>query len=137
MIPPVPGHTLLTRIRHPEYAIARRVVSDSETRDSVLTHLKHICTTWQGSMLTCPDYGLVDVSELIHAFPDAIAMMAKAIRNSIQKYEPRLTNVVLKHVPSETGDLTLRFEISAQLTDGRSRVKFETSLDAARKFDVR
>ena len=132
------GHTLLKRIRHPEYAIARRVVSDSETRDSVLMHLRHICTTWQGSMLTCPDYGLVDVSELIHAFPDAIAMMAKAIRNSIQKYEPRLTGVLIKHVPSETGDLTLRFEISAQLVgDGRSRVKFETALDTSRKFEVR
>ncbi len=133
------GHTLLKRIRHPEYAIARRVVSDVETRDSVLAHLKAICTTWQGSMLTCPDYGLVDVSELIHAFPDAIAMMAKAIRNSIAKYEPRLTNVMIKHIPSESGDLTLRFEITAQLTggDGRSRVKFETSLDTSRKFDVR
>lgn len=114
------------------------MVSDSETRDSVLMHLRHICTTWQGSMLTCPDYGLVDVSELIHAFPDAIAMMAKAIRNSIQKYEPRLTGVLIKHVPSETGDLTLRFEISAQLVgDGRSRVKFETALDTSRKFEVR
>lgn len=133
----VAGHTLLKRIRHPEYAVARRAVSDSETRDSVLQHLRHICTTWQGSMLTLPDYGLVDVSELIHAFPDAIAMMAKAIRNSVQKYEPRLANVMIKHVPSELGDLTLRFEISATLVDGKSRVKFETSLDTARKFEVR
>ncbi|MGZ5971225.1 MAG: type VI secretion system baseplate subunit TssE, partial [Polyangiales bacterium] len=133
------GRTLLEKIRNPELAGPRRVIQDSETRESVLRHLREMCTTWQGSMATCPDYGLVDVSELIHAFPDAIAMMAKAIRTSIANYEPRLTNVLIKHVPSETGDLTLRFEISAQIVggDARNRLKFETSLDTSRKFDVK
>jgi type VI secretion system protein len=130
---------LLHRIRNPELAVARRVISESEVRDSILAHLRAICTTWQGTMVTCPDYGLVDVSELVHSFPDAIALMAKAIKNSIQQYEPRLTAVTIRHVPSDSGDLTLRFEISGQLanTEGRARVRFETSLDASRKFDVR
>lgn len=133
------GRTLLEKIRNPAYATVRRAVDDSETRESVLAHLRKMCTTWQGTMVTCPDYGIVDVSELIHAFPDAIALMGKTIRASIQQYEPRLTNVVVRHQPSEAGDLTLRFEISAQLvgSDGRSRVKFETSLDPSKKFDVR
>jgi len=132
------GHTLLTRIQHPELAIARRQVSDSEIRDSILANLRGICSTRNGSTPACPEYGLVDVSELIHNFPDAIAMMARSIRNSSTRYEPRLTNVVLKHVPNESGDLTLRYEIIGQVVggDGRNKVRFETHIDPSRKIGV-
>jgi len=133
------GHTLLRRIRNPEFAVARRAISDAETRESVLEHLRNMCTTRRGTMITAPDFGVVDVSELIHSFPDAIALMARTIRQSIQSYETRLTNVVIKHVPNDTGDLTLRYEISAQLINGdhKAPVRFETSLDPAREIKVR
>ena len=58
------GHSLLTRIRNPEFAVARRAISDVETRDSVLRHLKVICETRAGTMLTAPDYGTATVSEM-------------------------------------------------------------------------
>ncbi len=80
----MPGHTLLRRIRDPQYAIARRNVSDAETRESVLQHLRNMCSTRRGTMVTAPDFGVVDVSELVHSFPDAIALMARTIRQSIQ-----------------------------------------------------
>lgn len=133
------GHTLLTRIRNPEYAVARRSISDAETRDSVLLHLRAMCSTRRGTMVTAPDFGVIDVSELVHSFPDAIALMARTIRHSIQTYEPRLTNVVIKHVPNETGDLTLRYEIHAQLLNGdhKAAVRFETSVDPTREIKVR
>jgi type VI secretion system protein len=131
------GHSLLTRIRQPEFAVARRTISDAETRDSVLRHLKMICETRAGTMLTCPDYGTATVSEMVHSFPDAIAEMARAIRHTIQSYEPRLQNVKLTHMPAE--DLTLRYEISGYLvTDGaKVPVQFETSLDDTRRLSVR
>ena len=131
------GHSLLTRIRRPEYAVARRSISDAETRDSVLAHLKVICETRAGTMLSCPDYGTATVSEMVHAFPDAIAEMARAIRATIQNYEPRLANVKLTHVPA--ADLTLRYEITAFLVaDGaKVPVQFETRLDETRRITVR
>ena len=131
------GHSLLTRIRRPEFAVARRSISDAETRDSVLAHLKVICETRAGTMLSCPDYGTATVSEMVHAFPDAIAEMARAIRTTIQTYEPRLTNVKLTHVPA--ADLTLRYEITAFLVadGGKVPVQFETSLDETRRITVR
>lgn len=131
------GHSLLTRIRRPEYAVARRAISDSETRESVLLHLKMMCETRGGTMLTCPDYGTATVSELVHSFPDAIQEMARAIRTTIKEYEPRLTNAKITHVPAE--DLTLRYEITAHLvTDGaKVPVQFETSLDTSRRLTVR
>ena len=131
------GHSLLTRIRRPEYAVARRSISDTETRQSVLAHLKVICETRAGTMLSCPDYGTATVSEMVHSFPDAIAEMARAIRTTIQTYEPRLANVKLTHVPAT--DLTLRYEITAYLViDGaKVPVQFETSLDETRRITVR
>jgi|SRR6187551_596553 type VI secretion system protein len=131
------GHTLLTRIRYPKYAVARRTISPQETRDSVLRHLKMICETRAGTMLSCPAYGTATVSEMVHSFPDAIAEMAGAIRATIKEYEPRLSNLKIVHIPAE--DLTLRYEISAQLnTDaGPIPVQFETLLDTTQRMTVR
>lgn len=131
------GHSLLTRIRRPELAVARRAVPDSETRDSVLEHLRLMCSTRQGTMLTCDDYGTATVSEMVHAFPDAIAEMARSLKHTIQTYEPRLANVRIVHIP--TDDMTLRYEIHAQLARSGSPVpvQFETSIDSTRKVSIR
>ena len=117
--------------------MARRAISDQETRDSVLEHLRVMCETRAGTMVTCPDYGTATVSEMVHSFPDAIAEMARAIKNTIKEHEPRLTNVQITHLPAE--DLTLRYEISAYLVGDGSKVpvQFETSLDSSRRLRVR
>lgn len=90
-------------------------------------------------MLTCPDYGIADVSEMIHSFPDAIGLMAQSLRHTIQTYEPRLQGVQVIHVPNEGTDLTLRFEIRARVAvDGnKAAVKFETTLDTSRRLTIR
>jgi type VI secretion system lysozyme-like protein len=74
---------------------------------------------------------------MVHSFPDAIAEMARAIRTTIRDFEPRLTNVKIAHIPAE--DLTLRYEITAQLiADGRRiPVQFETSLDTNQRLSIR
>jgi type VI secretion system protein len=131
------GPSLLSRIRQPEATDARRHATDEDTRRSVLEHLRAMCTTRHGTMVTMPDYGVADVSEMIHSFPDAIAEMARSIRHTIQTYEPRLMNVRVKHIPSE--DLTLRYELTAQLVSGSSKVPvtFETTIDPSRRIVVR
>jgi type VI secretion system protein len=133
------GATLLERIRRPELAQPRRAISDREIRDSVLTNLTYMCGTRLGTMLTCPDYGIADVSEMVHAFPDAISLMAQTLRHTIQTYEPRLQNVQVIHVQSEGGDLALRFEIRARVAieGSRTAVKFETTLDTSRRLSIR
>jgi type VI secretion system protein len=131
------GRSLLARIRRPETGAARRSATDAELRESVLDHLRVMCGTRQGTMLTCPDYGTATVSEMVHAFPDAIAEMARAMKHTITSYEPRLRNVRIVHIP--TDDMTLRYEVHAQLCRDSSSVpvQFETSIDASRKVSFR
>jgi len=131
--------TLLARVRNPELAQPTQVTTDRDLRDSILENLTHMCSTRLGTMLTCPDYGIADVSEMIHAFPDAIHIMAQTLRHTIQTYEPRLQQIQVLHVPSEGADLTLRFEVRARVVaDGAKRtVRFETMLDASRRFTIR
>lgn len=128
--------SLLRRVKRGTTSGNRRA-TEAELRDAVLDHLRIMCSTRQGTMVTCADFGVCDVSELLHAFPDAIADMARSIRHTITTYEPRLASVRVRHVPTE--DLTLRFEITAQLVGqtGKSPVAFETTVDAARRVSVR
>ncbi len=133
------GHTLLRRVQNPEYAVARRAVSEHEIRSSILEHLRLMCGTRMGSMLTCPDFGVMDPSDLVHAFPDATTLLARSLRVAIETYEPRLQNVRVKFIADEGGDLVLRFEVSAQIArdGGKLPISFETALDATRQLSVR
>jgi type VI secretion system protein len=98
-----------------------------------------MCSTRLGTMLTQPDYGIPDVTEMLISFPEAIAALQRALKHTIETYEPRLTNVRVNYAPSDTNDLIVRFDIVAQLvTDtGKSPVKFETLLELSRKISVR
>jgi type VI secretion system protein len=134
------AHSLLERIRRPEFAAPRRAVSDDEVRASVLSNLRSMCATWLGSSRSCPDYGIVCVSDIVHSCPEALALVAKAIRHTIATYEPRLTNVVVRPLASGSVSdaLTLRFDIGASLVNGGRHVpvKFHTVVDASRNVQV-
>jgi type VI secretion system protein len=129
--------SLLTRIAHAAdpHSNERHTWRDHDMESAVLSHLANMLNTRQGSSLTCPDYGIVDLSEIVHDFPDAIGIMQRAIKNSIITYEPRLKNVQVRHIKNElTHQMILEFEITAQLQlpDGRKQpLRFATSVDDA------
>lgn len=133
------GASLLTRIRRPDLVRPRSQISEAEIRDSIMQNLLQMCSTRVGSALSCPDFGIASVSEMVYLFPDAISLMAQSIRHTIQAYEPRLQNVQVVHLPSETIELTLRFEIRGRATvDGnKSNVKFETAFDPTKRLTIR
>ena len=135
----MPGHSLLRRIREPELAAPRRVVSDDEVRAAVMEHLREMFTTRAGSALVAADYGICSVTDIVHSCPDAIEDVLKSIRSTIKKYEPRLVSFSVKHVSgSELRDATIRFEISGDIQNGarKTPVKFHTVIDAKRSVRV-
>jgi type VI secretion system lysozyme-like protein len=133
------GHSLLRRIRQPELAAARRVISDDEARAAVLEHLRAMFLTRAGSAIGVPDYGVMSVTDIVHSCPDAIADVLRSIRRTIVAHEPRLSNPVVRHVtPAGVHDTTIRFEISGEIVNGsrKTPVKYQTVIDASRTVRI-
>ncbi len=131
--------TLLERISDPRADEPRTIEENTNMlANSVLRHLQKMLNTRQGFSETLPDYGLPDLVDLFHSFPTAIGIMEKAIKSTIEKYEPRLRNVRVQPVDSESEILTLRFEIKADLVTSRERagVLFETQVDSNGEVSV-
>lgn len=129
------GASLLTRIVHTAdpHSSERHTWRDQDLESAIINHLKNMLNTRQGSSLTCPDYGLMEVSEVLHEFPDAIGLLQRSIKNSVQQYEPRLKNVQVRQVKSDAAQaMVLEFEITAQIQfpDGRrQQLRFGASVD--------
>lgn len=131
----MPGHSLLRRIREPELAAPRRVVSDDEVRAAVLDHLRSMFQTRLGSAVGAADYGITSITDIVHSCPDAIDDVLKSIRATVKKYEPRLVTFNVKHISgSELRDATIRFEISGEIQNGSRKTAFKvhTIIDAKR-----
>jgi type VI secretion system protein len=132
------SRSLLARVRDPHVGLARSgPAADGALRDSILENVLAMCRTRRGTVPMRPDYGLPDISEMVHSFPDAITELELALRHTIKKYEPRIRSVHVKHVPTEAVELVLRFEVTATLAVSASSVHFETRLSPSLPPEVR
>lgn len=100
----------------------------------VMAHIQQLLSARQGSSLTAPDYGVPDVTELLHEVNEAIAVTQRAVKHSLQTYEPRLKNVQVRHTRTEgaNGQPAMVFEITGHivLEDGRKQpLRINTSVD--------
>lgn len=114
-------------------------INPEKAVDSVLSHLRNMLNVRQGSVPTLPDYGLPDINDLVTRFPQAILELKKCIKECIERYEPRLADIQVEHVPDEDNPLNLRYDITAQLVidEKRTKVWFETVLDSAGRATIR
>lgn len=132
--------TLLERLADPRIDRPLTITENTQQlADSILRHLQKMLNTRQGHVLTQPEYGIPDVTEFIQTLPDMVNEVRSAIRNSIEKFEPRLRNVEVAFVPSEGAGLSLRFEITAELVTEKedASVWFETSVSPSGHIDVK
>lgn len=135
--------SLLTRIAQAANPSSseRTTYRDHDVESAVLRNVRQILNTRAGSALTVPDYGVVQLSELIHDFPDAIGIMQRAIKATLAAHEPRLKNVQVRHLKEEgaPSGLALEFEISGQLVlpDGRRQsLRFGSRVDDHGNIDI-
>lgn len=97
-----------------------------EVMESVVENLRSLLNMRVGSAATAPDMGVPDFTDLVHSFPGSALTLTKAIRATIMTYEPRLRNVLVRHIPLEI-PMVVRFEVSAQLADrSNAPVRFRT-----------
>ena len=135
--------SLLMRLAHAAdpNSTDRHTWRDQDLESAVVAHVSELLNTRAGSCLTAPDYGLVEVSEVLYDFPEAIGIVQRSIKGVLQTYEPRLKNVQVRHIKNEVShQMFLEFEITGQLAfpDGRrQQLRFTTAVDAAAKVKVK
>ncbi|MBU1701600.1 MAG: type VI secretion system baseplate subunit TssE [Candidatus Eisenbacteria bacterium] len=132
--------SLLDRVRDPDAGEARRIHGNTaRLAESVLDNLRRLLNSRHGHALTQDDYGIPDLTEVIHNYPESIAGMRRAIRRAIEKYEPRLERVQIQHAPNDDDPFALRFEIKARLVteEGNASVWFETRIDTSGEVQVK
>ena len=126
--------SLLERFREPEPESARTIREDTgRMADSVMQNLRLLLNSSHGTSVIRSDYGIPAIVDVLHDFPDAIAGMRKAIKTTIEKYEPRLRRVTVRHLESPDDPQALNFEISAELVteDEKASVQISTRIDGS------
>jgi type VI secretion system protein len=122
--------TLLERLADPD-PDTQRTIRENPRRlaDSVMRHLQKMLNTRQGHVLIQPEYGMPDVTDCAEGAPEALDRIRRAIRNSIEMFEPRLQRVKIVHYPADD-DLDLHFGISGQLATDKEQipVRFSTTV---------
>lgn len=135
----MPEERLLERFRAHEKEPGRRGKEDPRrTFDSVMRHLQRILNTRQGNALIADDYGVPDFSDLIQLGAESVREIERQLRQTIQKYEPRLRMVKVSFQAADDDATALRFQIVARLaTDAKTGVMFETAVTPDGKIELR
>lgn len=122
--------------------ILSRVGSSDPSRkldelQSITANLHAILNTREGDSPAADDFGLTDLSDLLHNFPDATQYVLRSIRDTVIKYEPRLKNVRVRAIESHD-PLKLAFEITARIDDGdrKGLVRLRTEIGPSGQANV-
>ena len=131
--------SLWERLRKPDGSTRTARENTNRLTQSILLHLSWLLNTRRDMAPAQMDLGVPDLAEVTHSAPQSISAMARAIKECIEKYEPRLTDIQVTHV--ETGDdiLTLRYQITARIATGNDRqtVWFDTMMDSVGRISLK
>jgi type VI secretion system protein len=137
---PLREHRLLDRIRLLNKNPSRRITEDpKEMLRSIQDHLQRILNTRQGSAPIAQDFGVPDFTDFMSAFPDSQRSIEHSLRQTIQKYEPRLEGVRVSFSPKEEDPLSVSFQIRARLVlkEHKEPVSFESEVDTGGHIRVK
>lgn len=102
-----------------------------QLRLSILANLRRVLSTRQGHAAAQLDLGTPSPSEIIQDYPACIARLQQAVGVCVQKYEPRLTNIRVRHEVDESSNCLLRFHLYAEIADGlQTPLNCTTSVNA-------
>lgn len=109
-------------------------------KESVREHLIRLLNARHDMSQAAPDYGLPSLVDLTVNTREHVPAMQRAIRTTIEKYEPRLRHVRVSHVPVESASTarSLLFRVDAVLVgrEGEHKVGYVTSVRQDGQFEV-
>lgn len=120
------------------FANGRPVTSVSEDQRlllSVVSNLNRLFNTRRGTVGHLPDYGLPDMLTVYRDSPQSADELRRAVKESIETYEPRLNRVRVRHRETDEHAMRLVFIVKAELKNGE-RVRFETTFESQKTATV-
>jgi len=120
------------------FADGRSVSSVSEDQRlllSVVSNLNRLFNTRRGTVGHLPDYGLPDMLTVYRDSPQSAGELRRAVKESIETYEPRLNRVRVRRRETDEHAMRLVFIVEAELKNGE-RVRFETTFESQKTAKV-
>lgn len=102
---------------------------------SVVSNLNRMFDTRQGTVEHLPDYGLPNMSSVYRDAPRSGEDLRRAIKESVEKYEPRLRQVRVERRETSDHSMRLVFLLRAELKTGE-RIRLETTFESQRPTKV-
>lgn len=102
---------------------------------SVVSNLNRLFNTRRGAVVHLPDYGLPDMLTVYRDAPRSVTELRRAIRKSIETYEPRLRHVRIRRRETDEYTMRLVFLVRAELINGEE-VRFETTFESQESTTV-
>jgi len=109
--------------------------SDHRLR-SILGNLGRLFNTRRGTLAHVPEFGLPDLSDVSRAVPAEVESVRRAIRESVERLEPRLRRVRVDRDVSDPSSPYLVFLLSAEI-ELFGKVQFQTTIRADDLVEVR
>jgi type VI secretion system protein len=101
----------------------------------VLDNLQRILNCRAGTLSHLPDYGLPDMSRILHGMPGSAHGLMATMTGMLLKYEPRLASVQVELLPQTCpGHLEYSLEVTLH---GGARATFGTTLEPQGKVLIR
>lgn len=132
--------TLFERLSKPRTQGLRTVSENySAITKSIIHSIQNLLNSRIGHAPAQMDYGIPEPSEITRAYPNGLGDMQRAIRASLEKYEPRLTSINVMHVETAEEEMSLRFQITAQLATSKERIPvcFDTLVRGSGEIQVK
>lgn len=99
----------------------------SEAVESIKRHLVDLLNSHPGHSECAPELGLLDFNDATIGVLDLELNIQRAIRQCIERFEPRVEHVEVKSLPNHGDPLQLRFQVHATLAFGRDSA--QTTID--------
>lgn len=103
-----------------------RVREEDQVLLSVLDNLQRTLNSLAGTLSHLPDYGLPDMSLILHGMPGSAHGLMGTLTHMLLKYEPRLAKVDIELLPQVLPG-HLEYNVAVELYDGM-RATFGTTL---------
>ncbi|SHK17460.1 type VI secretion system protein [Marinobacter antarcticus] len=106
--------------------------------DSIKRHLVRLLNAHPGNSTCVPELGLLDFNDATLGTHDLSIQIRSAIRQCIEKYEPRVKRVDVVALPQGPDPLQLRFQVTVYLNVGSKddKTTIDLLLDDKRYYRV-